>query len=118
MSKEKGLLQALAVDHPYYCSESNYYSNEAYQEYDTMTDFLSAFEGMDVDMNLIFRWDVYKIDDESYSCHVYMMLQRKGIFIPHYIERVTEEEAEKFIEYLKIHWARLQEMWLPISEVK
>ena len=33
-------LEKLAVDHPYYCSDSNFYSNEPNQRYETATEFL------------------------------------------------------------------------------
>ncbi len=55
-------LDDLLAEHPYYCSESNYYSNDANAEWETMTDFLAEFDSADVDMNLVFRWDIRQRD--------------------------------------------------------
>ena len=51
-------MMGMAVEHPYYCSESNYYSNKPSMTWETMTEFLDEFEGTDIDMNLVFRWDI------------------------------------------------------------
>jgi len=50
----KDLLQ----DHDYYCSDSNYYSKDAGQSWDSFQDFYNKYKDADVDMNLIFRWDI------------------------------------------------------------
>ena len=111
-------LAALLVDHPYYCSESNYYSNDAGATWETMTDFLAEFESGDVDMNLVFRWDIKQRDEENpgrYYAEVCMMQQRKGIFSPHHIKHINEEEAIRFKGYLEKHWETLKAMWQPLA---
>lgn len=117
-------LERLAVEHPYYCSESNYYSNEGSMEFALMSDFLDEFESCDVDMNLCFRWDIKKKtecygDDagEGYCAEVFLMLQRKGIFRPCSINSVSEEEAVRFEQYAIRHYKTLQSMWRPLSGV-
>ncbi len=115
-------LAELAVDHPYYCSDSNYYSNDAGMVYDTMKEFLDEFEDADVDMNLVFRWDVKPdLSDEDYEtplgtyyAEIFMMHQRKGIFSPFHIRSITEEDVPRFVEYLKVHQQTLQELWKPL----
>ena len=114
-------LEKLRVSHPYYCSSSNYYSNEPKQEYKTMTGFLDDFESSDIDMNLMFRWDIRNDSDDDegmkagrYNAEVFIMLQRKGIFKPINILSVNEMEAERFKLYAKKHWDRLKEIWEPI----
>lgn len=121
MSRLKELASA---NHPYYCSESNYYSNEASMRFDTMTNFLDEFEEADVDMNLCFRWDVKERmnnDDTAgtglYWAEVFLMLQRKGKFMPCTIRSIEDGEAERFDGYLKMHAERIVEMWSPISMV-
>lgn len=111
-----------AANHPYYCSESNYYSNEAAERFATMTDFLDAFEDADVDMNLCFRWDVKEhmnADDTAgtgrYWAEVFLMLQRKGIFKPCTIRSIEEHEVERFESYLRKHAETIAEMWAPIA---
>lgn len=120
MSRLKELASA---NHPYYCSESNYYSNEASMHFDAMTDFLDAFEGADVDMNLCFRWDVKERmnDDHTagtglYWAEIFLMLQRKGKFMPCTIRSIEEHEVGRLERYLKMHAETLCEMWNPIME--
>lgn len=113
-------LKELSVEHPYYASDSNYYSNEASSEFETMTDFLAEYKDADVDMNLVYRWDIKPRDEENtetgrYYAEVFIIGQRKGLYKPNYIKHVNEEEAKQFLEYLKPHWERLTEMWKPVS---
>lgn len=113
-------LQELAADHPYYCSDSNYYSNEGGMSFRTMTDFLDEFEMCDVDMNLCFRWDIKKRSDcygegeEGYCAEVFLMLQRKGIFRPCSIGSVTEDEAIRFKTYAMKHLETIKAIWAPL----
>jgi hypothetical protein len=117
-------LKDLAIDHPYYCNEGNYYSNEAQSTFDTMADFLDEMGDSDVDMNLVFRWDVRTATDEydnptgNYSAEIFIMHQRKGRFWPMIIKKITEEEVGPFVDYLKKHWNRLNELWAPVSSIK
>ena len=115
------LLEEMAVDHPYYCSETNYYANDAGLVYASMTSFLDEFKNADVDMNLVFRWDIkvgrdddYEDVPGTYRAEVFMMQQRKGRFTPIQIESVTADEVEAFREYLLEHRARLDELWQPL----
>ena len=109
-------LKELSIDHPYYCSEGNYYSNEARSRYDTFTDFYQEMGDSDVDMNLVFRWDIHKEDEkELYSAEIFIMHQRKGRFWPIKIDLITEEDVPKFIEYITKHWNLLKKLWKPIS---
>ncbi|ALP47558.1 hypothetical protein phiST2_0054 [Vibrio phage phi-ST2] len=114
-------LAELAVDHPYYCADCNYYSNESGGVLETMTEFLDEFEGADIDMNLVFRWDVkpnLSEEDETpldtYYAEIFMMHQRKGIFAPFFIRSITEDEVPRFVEYLKEHHQTLQQLWQPL----
>ena len=117
-------LKKLAIKHPYYASDSNFYSNEASREFDTMTEFLEEFKEADVDMNLVYRWDVYVQEEDDkeqdpglgkYYAQVTIIHQRKGIYSPYQIKNINEEEVKQFIEYLKPHWDKLKEIWLPLS---
>lgn len=108
----------MAVPHPYYCSESNYYSNHAACAWETMTAFLAVFDNFDIDMNFVFRWDIRQYDADNsrkYYAEVFMVHQRKGIFSPHFIKYVNEDEATRFRAYLEKHWERMQELWAPLS---
>lgn len=114
MNSMTTLEELAAAKHPYYCSESNYYSNEGSMEFDTMSAFLDEFDDADLDLNLCFRWDMQK-ERGRYSAMVFLMLQRKGIFRPCTIKSVTEDEAVLFKAYAEKHWAHLQKIWKPIS---
>jgi len=115
------LKQLAEANHPYYCSESNYYSNDASMRFDTATDFLDCFEGYDIDLNLCFRWDVMENEDSNgvgvgtYYAEMFLMLQRKGIFKPCSISSISEHEVPRFVEYLQKHHETLQRMWNPIN---
>lgn len=117
-------LKELAVDHPYYCSDSNYYSSDGAISFPTMTEFLDDFEGLDVDLNLCFRWDFReKLDDDdigtgNYEADVFLMLQRKGIFRPISIDSVNEDEALRFKSYALRHMERLKMIWSPLWSEK
>lgn len=112
-------LKELAAKHLYYCSESNYYSNEAAMYYSTMSDFLDEFEGADIDMNLCFRWDVHAPDEDEdrhwYSASVFIMQQRKGKFVPVSIAEIVESDVERFEKYLHAHHDHLIDLWTPVS---
>jgi len=117
---QSALKRLVSCEHPYYCSDSNYFSNEANERYETMTEFLDDFEDADIDMNLVFRWDISPrgesgADADRYSAEVFMMLQRKGIFKPIYIAHVNEKEAERFERYALKHYEVLQKLWAPLS---
>ena len=108
------VLEELSVKHPYYCSESNYYINDASATYKTMTEFLDDFELCDIDMNLCFRWDIKKDDSGKFSAEVFIIQQRKGIFKPVSICSVTEEEAERFKSYALRHLEVMKSIWSPL----
>ncbi len=109
-------LKDLAVDHPYYASESNWDCNDMNQYFSTMTAFLNEFEDADIDMNLIYRWDVYHEEDEgTYRAMVIIVQQRKGRYMPCTIDSITEDEVERFVELLKKHYAYLISLWNPIT---
>lgn len=110
-------LESIADKHNYYCSDSNYYSNKAGHHYDTFKEFYSDWNDVDVDMNLIFRWDVYKRDNGSFYSQVFIIHQRKGIFNPIYISSIGEDDLNPFLELMAKHWVTLKQIWTPISEL-
>jgi len=109
-------LQDLAVDHDYYCSDSNYYSNEASLKYDTFADFYEEFHDADVDMNLVFRWDLKEREESKrHYLEIFQMKQRKGVFTPIYIAYFDEKDIPLFLEYLKPHIEKLKSIWQPLE---
>ena len=117
-------LKDLAVKHDYYSSESNYTDKDAGEMYETMTAYLDNYENADVDMNLCFRWDVHEHTDDNdkgkgtYYAEVFMMHQRKGIYAPHHIRSITEDEVDRFVKYLELHSKTILNLWNPIIKLK
>ena len=103
----------LAIDHDYYCADGNYYSNDSGQSWENMCEYLDAMESSDIDMNLVFRWDIRE-NNGSYSANIYIMHQRKGIFAPHHVKKITDDDVPRFVEYLKNHKNKLDKIWQPI----
>ena len=110
--------QDLLADHDYYCSNSNYYSNDPYTEWDTFGDFYNIYKDADIDMNLIFRFDIHpRKNSKKHTMNIYMIGQRKGIFFPHYIRYVDEDDFSLIMEILKPHFEKMQNLWSPFSGV-
>jgi len=114
-------LKSLAIDHDYYCSDNNYYSNEAGINYKSFDDFYDEFKDADVDMNLVFRWDVGKhpasdlSPREGYYLQIFIMKQRKGIFTPIYIETIEDKDVPNLLLYLQPHIQKLKKIWEPFK---
>jgi hypothetical protein len=111
-------LQDLAISHPYYSSDSNYYSKDAAQTHETWQGFYEGEKNLDIDLNLCFRFDV-KHDEETglYCAYVFIIQQRKGIYRPVTIYSVTEEDVPTMIEYLQRHYDKIKELWQPFSSL-
>jgi cystathionine beta-lyase family protein involved in aluminum resistance len=105
--------QLTSTEHPYYASDSNHYSNEAQESFNTVSEFLEEYKDADIDMNLAYRWDITKTKNK-YSAQVVFIQQRKGIYFPVQIKSITEADVEQFIEFLKKHKQKLMEIWLPL----
>ncbi len=114
------------VDHPYYCSDSNYYSNDCYRRFKTWAEFFEEFGNCDFDYNLPFRWDWNEGSDHElpdYSGDDYYrngllqiswMGQRKGLYFVSAIEVCRADEAE-VIKFLKPRWEHMRQLWEPIA---
>ena len=112
-------VKALFTAHPYYCSTSNYFSNEASLSYKTMGHFLDEFEDADIDMNLMFRFDIHPPEPEEgkkfFTAEIFLIQQRKGIFTPVTIDQFKDEDADRFKAYALRHWEYMNKIWTPIS---
>ena len=114
---KQATLKELAADHPYYCSDSNFYSNEASSSHLNWNDFLNEWGGeLDLDYNHVFRFDIKEKEQKgTYYMEVFFMLQRKGIFYPVSISEVKEEDAQSILEFLKPHFEKTKELWKPFT---
>lgn len=120
----------LCVDHAYYCHTQNFYSNEAAYYFDNWQEFFDEWEDSDMGMNLVFRWDVKKTDPVDYEegedrggygdywMEIFIMGQRKGLFMPITIKTVTDEDVSSINAFLAPRFEYLKEMWLPFVTYK
>lgn len=110
-------------DHPYYASESNYYSNDAGTSYESWDDFIASEGNLDKDLNAIFRWDWYRADPADYedeevpsdSLQLIYISQRKGIYRPVQIE-ITEDDEPAVREFLAGYAAHTVSIWEPFLD--
>lgn len=119
----------LAVEHSYYCSETNYFANREEGgpfRYDSWEAFESDYGDADYDYNLIFRWDWKRFEDDEDddeekddrdTLQLCVLQQRKGKYCS-LLVRVTDEDAPKVREFLEQRWKHLQDLWAPISKRK
>lgn len=115
-------LKDLAVDHNYYCSTNNFYSNDPGGVWDSWAEFWAEYHDAEPDSNLCFRWDLEKSEDfedeptpGTYVMQVFFIHQRKGIFAPHVIKGITEEDTPQILEFLERSAKELKSIWQPIN---
>ncbi len=103
----------MITNHPYYCSESS----SGFEEYDNLRDFLDEWSTVDIDMNLVFRFDIERADEENDLpfAKIFIMHQRKGCYSMHIVRNIMESEIKDLYEFLNKHYAYIIEMWRPIS---
>lgn len=105
-------LYVISEKHPYYSSDSNYYSNDCSENHETFDEFLEEWSDADLDMNLLFRWDLgYIQEEDSFYLQLFFIQQRKGIYFVNMIETIKEEDLPKIIEYLKTRKEHLLKLW-------
>ena len=111
-------LKSLAVEHDYYASGNNYYSNDAASEYPTWADFYEEFAGADIDMNLVIRWDLTKREkSDRYSMQIIIIHRRKGIYAPVHIHYVDEKDVEGIIKFMRPHFKKMLKNWQPLTNI-
>lgn len=110
-------IKDLAIEHDYRGSESNYYSRKCTYYYETWEDFFEEMGNVNIDYNLVYRWDIYKDEYQNYSMNLYIIGQRKGIYSAALIESVTDKDVRSIIEYINRSWQKLKQIWEPISQL-
>lgn len=115
-------IPTLAVKHPYYCSDGCYYSNNCETKWASLASFLGEMGAADVDMNLVWRWDLKSHGDDdnlgadwsTANLHLYVMHQRKAA--PHtHIVSVARADEPAIITFLSKHWETMQAIWAPFT---
>ncbi|QAZ46798.1 hypothetical protein [Mesorhizobium sp. Pch-S] len=115
------------VDHPYYMTEGNYFSNDCHTKYATWDGFLAEFGDSDIDYNWFVRWDWLEGEDwnagtyrgDDYYRHARFMFQligqRKAKLLSFEVA-VCRADEPAILEFLKPRWDYMKLMWEPISE--
>ncbi len=119
-------------DHPYYCSESNFYSREPFCAHKSWDDFASSMGASDPELNLCFRWDWHpprnEDDDETIEwkhdenyresyINLFFVMQRKGIFCCHEVQ-VARTDEPAIRKWLTARMPHLLQVWEPINVEK
>lgn len=114
------------VDHSYYCSEGNYFSNDCTASYKSLSEFLEAEGSSDLDMNLVFRWDWREgpawgagdyAGDDNYRnglLNVFIVGQRKGLFRSATVQ-VCRADEDAVRGFLAPRLAHLLALWAPLD---
>lgn len=115
MKSIKNFKELIGCNHDYYCHTNNYYSNDPFSEWGTWKEFYDNWIDVDVDMNLIFRWDIraYEEIETKYYMEIFIIQQRKGIFCPQLINNVTPNDFDSIVELLSKHYCKIRNLWNP-----
>ena len=104
-------------EHPYYCSENDT------ARHDSWSDYEAKMGNADVDLNLVFRWDIHIDGDEDgkppadwtrATLTIHIVQQRKGRHRTHEIRMTRDDEPAIFV-YLTKHWETMQAVWAPFA---
>lgn len=82
-----------------------YYGSGTHEEeYETFKNFFNEMNEYDVDLNLCYRFDILKNeDDENYRIDLFTILQRKGRCTAHYVKVFKEADIPLLKKYLEPH---------------
>jgi hypothetical protein len=110
------------VEHPYYANEGNFYAKGHHQTFGSWTEFLEDEGDSDLDLNLVYRWDwtLEEVEEgeersDRDELKIFFILQRKAICRSVAIS-VTKADEEAVRAYLLPRWAKIQELWAPMSK--
>ena len=108
------------VDHSYYMTEGNYYSNDCHTEFKKWTDFLAEWGDADFDMNYVVRWDWIEdaepIDDYDREGRLLIQFvgQRKARLLSTETAVCRADEKGVFA-FLNPRFDYAMKLWLPIT---
>ena len=117
------------TDHPYYCSEGNFYHRGCWSEYRSWADFMAEEGDADPDLNLVFRWDWHgPMDDETWEygppgddpyyrdckLKLFYMGQRKAASRSVTVD-VCAADEEAVRAWLQPRWELMRKLWAPLS---
>lgn len=113
------ILDELCIKHPYYLETKNFHSADEPMTYNDWSSFSSMWVDADVDMNLVFRWDMFAPSDEYpfYRLHLGVIQQRKGIYQGIEINNIQEKDKVDIVRYLDRHYRTMLENWHPFHNL-
>ncbi len=95
-------IKDLAVEHSYYCSNTNYYSLKETYHYATWDDFMVEMGDVDKNLNFLFRFDIKENEETNkYYAELFYMQQRKGLFVISIVDEVKDKDADSIGSHLK-----------------
>lgn len=112
------------VEHPYYMTEGNYFSNDCHSRFDAWAGFMSQFGDCDMDYNYVVRWDWREGDGwglgdyngDDYYRHARLFVQfvgqRKATLWSAEIH-VCRADEPAIIEWLMPRFEYARTMWAP-----
>lgn len=121
-------MELKGTNHNYYCNDGNYFNSNSLQQFETWEEFYESWLNgngtIDHDYNHCFRFDIKPMFDfendteyeDRFSLKLYMMLQRKGNFIPITIKEIKQEDMPQIESYLKECWSYLKEQWKELDK--
>lgn len=143
MSTETTTKHLWEIDHPYYCSEGNFYMAGMHSVFESWAEFAepssqtatadlgNLLYDFDDDLNLLWRWDWKRADPSDYEYEVeadpdfeipgdtlqlFFMLQRKAYNISAEVA-VTEADEPAVREWLEAKALHMRRLWEPLLDV-
>ena len=115
------------IDHPYYATEGNYFSNGCHAVFESWADFLEAEGDADLDMNLVYRWDWKIADPSDYvdedpgdipppALFIYYVGQRKALHRSVEIAPMSEDDEPSVREWLTVRAQHMRLVWEPLLD--
>lgn len=109
------------------CLVGNYYDKNCGATFNSWEEFKKEHYGFfdatknnnfDDTYNYVFRYDIYKNNDDLYTLELCIMLQRKGVYNHLYIKNIDEKLLNTEIkEWLKKRHDYIKELWKEIDEI-
>jgi hypothetical protein len=117
------------IEHPGYCSESNYYKDGTMSRFKCWADFLEEYKSFDNGQTLLFRWDWHRPEDDDGQVKpfshdqyyreselwLHWIGQSKGAYFCSIVDVCVMDEPV-IREFLSQRWSHLSSLWAPFNE--
>lgn len=74
-------IKDLAVEHSYYCSNTNYYSLKETYHYATWDDFMVEMGDVDKNLNFLFRFDIKETKKQTSIMLNYFICNKERVYL-------------------------------------